>query len=386
MSDKEISSPDVPEVKDKRLAITGLLPKNAQAKVLACVALVMVVIIVFSGHNTPKERPSAPGPTISTVDPSQARIQEYRTRLEEETRQLAAEEAQLVQTKQTLGVPSAAGRGASPRVSHEDFSMYRAEPEKNWMQIDREKREYQGLYASNVALSYRHANPGDSMDAAPTTKEGANETGKAARGTASEKEQFSGHQYRIFEGTILETVLTNRLDGSFSGPVNTMVTTDVYAPDHETLLIPQGTRVLGEVRKVENAGQQRLAVLFHRLIMPDGYSVSLDQFHGLNQIGETGLRDQVNHHYLQIFGVSLAIGAIAGLAQANTQYGIGESATDAYRQGVAASLSQSSLHILDRYLNVLPTFTIREGQRIKIYLSQDLRLPAYDQHPASDDF
>ena len=48
---------------------------------------------------------------------------------------------------------------------------------------------------------------------------------------------------------------------------------------------------------------------------------------------------------------------------------------------MAASLSQSSLHILDHYLNVLPTFTIREGHRIKVYLSQDLKLPAYDRHP-----
>ena len=43
-------------------------------------------------------------------------------------------------------------------------------------------------------------------------------------------------------------------------------------------------------------------MLFHRVTMPDGYSVSLDQFKGLNQVGETGLRDQVNHHYAQIFG------------------------------------------------------------------------------------
>jgi type IV secretion system protein VirB10 len=114
---------------------------------------------------------------------------------------------------------------------------------------------------------------------------------------------------------------------------------------------------------VQAWGDTRLAVSFHRLIMPDGYSVSLDKFQGLNQVGETGLRDQVNHHYLQIFGVSLAIGALAGLSQANTRYGTGESGLDAYRQGVASSLSQSSLHILDKYLNVPPTFTIRQFHR-----------------------
>ena len=197
--------------------------------------------------------------------------------------------------------------------------------------------------------------------------------------------QAQGKKYRLFEGTVIETVLTNRLDASFSGPVNCMVTTNVYSHDHQHLLIPQGTRVLGEVRKLESMGEQRLAVFFHRLIMPDGFSVSLDQFQGLNQIGETGLRDQVNHHYLQIFGVSLAIGALAGLSQANTRYGVDASAADAYRQGVATSLSQSSLHILDRYLNVLPTFTIREGHRVKVYLSADLLLPAYDQHEIPSD-
>ena len=146
---------------------------------------------------------------------------------------------------------------------------------------------------------------------------------------------------------MLETVLNNRLDGYFSGPINCMVTTDVYSPNGAHVLIPSGSRVLGEVKRVDTFGQQRLAVVFHRLIMPDGYSVLLDQFKGLNQIGETGLRDKVNNHYLQLFGVSVAIGAIAGLAQSNTNYGANVTGTQAYEQGVANSLSQTSLHILD---------------------------------------
>jgi type IV secretion system protein VirB10 len=192
-------------------------------------------------------------------------------------------------------------------------------------------------------------------------------------------------KYRLFEGTVIETVLTNRLDGSFSGPVNCMVTANVYSHDRSKLLIPQGARVLGEVSRVETFGQQRLAVTFHRLVMPDGYSVKLEQLTGLNQIGETGLVDQVNRHYGQIFGVSLAIGAIAGLSQANTSYGTSVSGLDAYRQGVAGSLSQTSLNILDRYLNVLPTFTIREGHRVKVYLTGDLLLPAYEKHEVPRD-
>ena len=76
----------------------------------------------------------------------------------------------------------------------------------------------------------------------------------------------------------------------------------------------------------------------------------------------------------------MAIGAIGGRSQAKTRYSLDESAAQAYQQGVASSLSQSALHILDRYLNVLPTITIREGYRIKVYLTNDLDLPAFAEN------
>jgi type IV secretion system protein VirB10 len=195
--------------------------------------------------------------------------------------------------------------------------------------------------------------------------------------------QATGKEYTIFEGTFLETVLVNRLDGDFSGPVICMLTNNVYSQDRQHLLIPAGSKLMGETKRVDAFGQRRLAVSFHRLIMPDGYSLDLDRFQGLNQIGETGLKDQVNNHYRQIFGASIAIGAIGGLAQLGTQAtttGVPQSSTDVYRQGVAASLSESSLHVLDRFLNILPTITIREGHRVKVYLTQDLLAPDYYQH------
>jgi type IV secretory pathway VirB10-like protein len=190
----------------------------------------------------------------------------------------------------------------------------------------------------------------------------------------------AGKTYVLFEGTALETVLINRLDGQMAGPVECLLTNNVYSHDRQHLLIPAGAKLLGETRKVENFGQSRLAVSFHRLLMPDGYSVSLDHFQGLNQIGDAGLRDQVNNHYLRIFGVSLAIGAIGAVAEGGTSGGLTASGTDLMRQGFAQSTAQSSAQILDRFLNVPPTITIREGHRIKIYLSGDLALPDYANH------
>jgi len=196
---------------------------------------------------------------------------------------------------------------------------------------------------------------------------------------------FTGKRYVVFEGTILETLLINRLNGTFAGPVDCLVTTDMYSHDRQKVLIPAGSKVLGEAKKVEAFGQQRLAVFFHRLIMPDGYSVSLDQFKGLNQIGETALRDKVNNHYLQIFGASLAVGILGGISEAGTGNVLTSSPLDRARAGLGSSLANSSTEILDRFLNILPTVTIREGKRVKIYLSGDLLLPDYARHTMQPD-
>ena len=428
----------------------GILPKNTQTWVIAGLSVVMVAAIAFSGNGSKTKTPATAPQQAGVIDPNAARIAEYRNRLEEETRKLSAEQAALSQAKQAAASTDPRVAAAiQPNPAGTAYATAQApapderQAARKQLEAERERKEYSSLFASNVALTLRKdsqdaplasiapsvapasippppapstpypyippvlsGTPAPSAAASPAATSGAGSPANPIPARAPQADlptgdveaqrphpkpdpelaRAEGKSYRLLEGTLFETVLTNRLTGSLAGPVNTMLTTDVYSHDRQHLLIPQGSRVLGEVKPVSNFGQQRLAVVFHRIIMPDGYSVSLDQFQGLSQIGETGLRDQVNHHYLEIFGVSIAIGAIAGLSQANTQYGFTESATDAYRQGFAASLSQSALRILDRFLNILPTFTVREGHRIKIYLASDLSLPAYDGHKVPNDF
>jgi type IV secretion system protein TrbI len=143
----------------------------------------------------------------------------------------------------------------------------------------------------------------------------------------------------------------------------------------------QGTFILGTAQKVGSLGQKRLALTFHRMLMPDKYSVDLDQFHGLDQAGESGVKDKVNNHYMEVFGASIALGVISGAAEATTfSQGYNETGSQAYRQGIASSLGQSGATVLDRFINVPPTITIRNGHRIKVYITQDMLLPAYENH------
>jgi type IV secretion system protein TrbI len=189
-----------------------------------------------------------------------------------------------------------------------------------------------------------------------------------------------GQEHVVFEGTILEALLINRLDGSFAGPVTCLLSNNVFSHDRQHLLIPAGSKIIGEANKVDTFGQARLAVAFHRLIMPDGYSVNLDRFKGLSQEGAAALKDKVNNHYTRIFGASIAIGFLGGVAQTGTGSVLTSDSTDRLREGFGAAMANGGEHILDRFLNILPTVTIREGLRVKIYLSNDVFLPDYNTH------
>ena len=102
----------------------------------------------------------------------------------------------------------------------------------------------------------------------------------------------------------------------------------------------------------------------------------------MDQIGQTGLRDKVYHHYAQILGASLAVAAIGGLAQIGNfnNSSAAYSPMSQYRAGFTETMSENSIQILNRFLNVLPTFVIREGARNNIYISKDILVPDYRNH------
>lgn len=113
-------------------------------------------------------------------------------------------------------------------------------------------------------------------------------------------------------------------------------------------------------------------------------TVSLDQFSGLNQLGDAALRDQVNHHYWSTFGAASAVGLISGLGQSLGTLGFGQGSGDrtmVIAGGSGNATSEATAQVLTRFLNRLPTITIREGHRIKVYVTSDLELPVYEERP-----
>ena len=187
---------------------------------------------------------------------------------------------------------------------------------------------------------------------------------------------------RIYEGSFLEAVLVNQLNGDFPGPVLASVAVPFYSADRQRIVIPRGARVIGSASAVAGQDQARLAVGFHRLIFPDGRWVSLE-FRGLNQIGEGALKDQVNRHYVSMFASVGAVGIMSGLTlRGSNPYAGG---MEGVRAGAGQGLAQGATSILDRFLNRLPTITIRAGHRLRIWLTSDVLVPRPGETgPASD--
>ncbi len=177
---------------------------------------------------------------------------------------------------------------------------------------------------------------------------------------------------RIYQGSFLEGVLLTQLSGDFPGPVLAMVSVPFYSQDRQRVLVPRGARAVGTAREVAHADQQRLAVTFDRLFLPDGRWISLE-FRGLNQVGESALKDQVDRHFVSMFAAAGAVGVLSGLSlQGSNSYGGG---IQGFRAGAGQGFGLAATQILRRFLNRLPTITIRAGHRLRIWFASDVLVP-----------
>ncbi|MEP7307931.1 MAG: TrbI/VirB10 family protein [Acidobacteriota bacterium] len=401
-------------VRDRRIPPRGVLPRQLQTWLMLGIAGLIVAIILIAGHpqppTSPRSTPAEVAPTLASPD----RIRTYQQRLAaEEVRQRDAEARQttpiLAETRTGGGISaspaSVEARRPAPSLHADNIALSRRpadqQPYAARARID--EMPVAAVPSSPPALDHleqtltrilaqlpppnaprRDLSPVSAPvpeTAAPAFGAATDPSRGASRSTTTDR-PASGVRFPLWEGTVIETALLNRLDGTFAGPVACLVTTPVYSQDRQRVLIPAGARVLGAAAPVQAWGDARLSVSFHRLLMPDGHSYSLNRFTGLDTAGDTGLRDRVDRHYAQVFGASLAIGVLSGLAQYTTR-GVAGVADfgDEFRQSSGGSLASSASRVLDRYLNVLPTVTIREGHRIKVYLTNDFELPAYAPVP-----
>jgi type IV secretion system protein VirB10 len=375
-------------------------------------------------------RPAAPSAQQVSSFETQQQMQARRDAEERQHQQELAAAIQQLQAEQSVPGPEIAGTqpmtaaqrdaiyGNSPNAPTRTSNVSQAQAEAKQKALAMEKQRQDAVNSDTVAIDFAHANAapapavpspaatavlGEREEARPqgvteipggTSSTGTSNmpdvlpAGSGQQSKAAAKadpmagydfDTYQGRLYRIFEGTVLEGVVTNHIDGGLSGPILVMLTTDYYSHDHQQLLMPQGTRLIGTVQSVGNAQQRKMFVTFHRAVCPDGFSLDFDKYIGLDSIGTTGLATKVDHGYLMAFGAAAALGGLGGLSQIGNNGSVFTPSTQ-IRNGISEQTAQEGEQILNHFLNRLPIITLKEGSRARVYVGRDILIPSYAEH------
>ncbi|BCG75369.1 conjugal transfer protein TraI [Mesorhizobium sp. 113-1-2] len=183
--------------------------------------------------------------------------------------------------------------------------------------------------------------------------------------------------YVLQAGAVIPAALITGIRSDLPGQISAQVTENVYdSPTGRSLLIPQGTRIIGQYDNGIGSGQRRVLLVWNRLIFPNGRSIVLDRQPGTDAQGYAGLEDEVDYHWGELFKAAalstvLSVGAQAGSSDQDSDI------VRALRSGASDSVSQVGEQVVQRQFAIAPTLTIRPGFPVRVLVTRDLALEPY---------
>ncbi len=197
---------------------------------------------------------------------------------------------------------------------------------------------------------------------------------------ASDRRTVSGERLsgiaspRVLQaGSVIPAALITGIRSDLPGLVTAQVTQNVYdSPTGRILLIPQGSRLIGDYDADVAFGQSRVLLAWNRLILPDGRSIVLERQPAADPRGFAGLQDSTDYHWGGVLKATL-VSTLLGIGSEVGSGGDGDLAR-AIRRGTQDSVNRAGEHVVSRELNVRPTLTIRPGFPVRVLVTRDLVL------------
>lgn len=174
-------------------------------------------------------------------------------------------------------------------------------------------------------------------------------------------------------GTVIQAVLETALDSNRAGFARAIISKDVYGFDGTKILVPKGSRLIGEYKADLGAGQNRALVQWQRLMRPDGVIIDIDS-PSADPLGRAGIRGKVNSHFLERFG-----GAIL---QSALDIGVQLATRSASRDTVVVALPGTATNAVSPVIatdKVQRTLTVKEGTSVSVFVSRDLDFSSVTQ-------
>jgi type IV secretion system protein VirB10 len=184
-------------------------------------------------------------------------------------------------------------------------------------------------------------------------------------------------QYVVQAGAVIPAALITGIRSDLPGQVTAQVTENVYdSPTGRFLLIPQGSKLVGLYDSQISFGQDRVLLVWTRLLMPNGQSIVLERQPGADTQGFAGLEDEVDHHWDRLI-MAAALSTVLGVGAELGASGNDSAIVTALRRGSTDSLNQTGQQVVRRNLNIQPTITIRPGFPVRVIVNRDLVLAPY---------
>ena len=184
-------------------------------------------------------------------------------------------------------------------------------------------------------------------------------------------------RYVVQAGAVISAALITGIRSDLPGQVTAQVTENVYdSPSGRFLLIPQGSKLVGVYDSQISFGQDRVLLVWTRLIMPTGRSIVLERQPGADTQGFTGLEDEVDQHWGRL-AMAAALSTVLGVGSELGATNNDSAVVTALRRGTSDSLNQTGQQVVRRNLNIQPTITIRPGFPVRVIVNRDLVLAPY---------
>ena len=205
------------------------------------------------------------------------------------------------------------------------------------------------------------------------------DSGQGDRWKLDAKPEAPRTPYELRAGFVVPATLISGINSQLPGQIMAQIAQHVYdTATGKYLLLPQGSRLVGAYSSEVSYGQARVLVAWQRIIFPDGKAMDIGAMPGADSAGYAGFTDQVNNHYLRLYGSALLMSAVtAGITynQHQNQSTIGyqqPSASNAMSQALGVQLGQVTAQMIAKNLNIAPTLEIRPGYRFNVIVTKDM--------------
>lgn len=368
---------------------------NKPAILIAAGGSIGLVLILASGGLTgdPAKKPSEARPMMS--DPArpemaQSAIRRLPTNYEEAAQ---IEASRLPAQTPILGPPLAGDIAAfapsGPAYQPTDTSWNGAPDDYSAAPPPPDPAEEEAMQADRSAIGFQLSQQPQAQPAAPAPVVRPQQGPLTALVQEPQDQQPAStardSNRALHPGAVIPASLVTALNSEAPGPVIAQVTQSIYdSATGRTLLIPQGARLIGDYKSSSRYGQSRVAILWSRLIMPNGDEIALDEA-AVDPSGAAGVQGNVDNHWGEVFGAA-ALGTLINIGVATTEEhpslsfsGVGavsnyDPVDDALRDGVQRSASIVTNRVVDRSLAIGPTIRLDAGTRISVVTTRRFAL------------